>query len=114
MIPDAWKHQTGGGERYGQPGTNSKDRWLGAFAIVLALVIWECYAALIVKDSFLLPGPVDVISAFLELVQKGILILDFEVSMIHFGVGLGAALLIGIPIGIAMGWSRRFDAFIDP
>jgi NitT/TauT family transport system permease protein len=96
------------------PVRNSKDRWLGAFAIVLALAIWECYAALIVKDSFLLPGPVDVASAFLELVQKGILILDFKVSMIHFGIGLGAALLIGIPIGIAMGWSRKFDVFMDP
>jgi NitT/TauT family transport system permease protein len=93
---------------------NSKDRWLGALAIVLALVIWEIYAALIVKNSFLLPGPVDVAAAFIELVQKGVLVLDFQVSMLHFGVGLGAALLIGIPIGIAMGWNRKVDAFLDP
>ena len=96
------------------PVRKNKDRWLGALALVLALVLWECYAALIIKDSFLLPGPVDVASAFLELVQRGILLVDFKVSMIHFGVGLGAALLIGIPICIAMGWSRKFDAFMDP
>jgi len=96
------------------PVRKNKDRWLGALALLLALFFWECYAALIVKDSFLLPGPLDVVSAFIELVQRGILLLDFKVSMIHFGVGLGAALLIGIPIGIAMGWSRKFDAFMDP
>jgi NitT/TauT family transport system permease protein len=96
------------------PVRNSKDRFLGALAIVLALVIWECYAALVIRNTFLLPGPVDVVSAFLELVQKGILILDFRVSMIHFLVGLGTALIIGIPIGIGMGWSRKFDAFINP
>jgi len=96
------------------PVRNSKDRWLGALAIVLALTIWECYAAMIMKDNFLLPGPVDVVSAFLELVQRGILLLDFQVSLVHFCVGLGLALLIGIPIGIAMGWSRKFDAFMDP
>ena len=96
------------------PQRNSKDRWLGALAIVTALVIWELYAALMVRNSFLLPGPVDVALAFVELVQKGILLLDFEVSMLHFFVGLGAALLIGIPVGIGMGWSRKFDAFINP
>jgi len=96
------------------PVRKNKDRWLGALALAFAFVLWECYAALIVKDSFLLPGPVDVASAFLELVQRGILLTDFKVSMIHFGVGLGAALLIGIPVGIAMGWSRKFDAFLDP
>ncbi len=96
------------------PIRNSRDRWLGALAIVLALATWECYSALVIRNSFLLPGPVDVASAFLELVQKGILILDFQVSMIHFFVGLGAALLIGIPVGICMGWSRKFDAFINP
>ena len=78
------------------PVQNSRDRWLGALAIVLALALWEGYAALVIRDSFLLPGPVDVASAFLELVRKGILILDFQVSMIHFFVGLAAALLIGI------------------
>lgn len=97
-----------------KPVRNSKDRWLGALALVLALVLWEAYATLVVKNSFLLPAPVDVFTAFIELAQKGILLLDFQVSMTHFIVGLGAALLIGIPIGIAMGWNRKINAFMDP
>ncbi|MEI8331682.1 MAG: ABC transporter permease [Methanomicrobiales archaeon] len=92
----------------------NKDRWLGLLAIVLALSLWEGYAALVVKDNFLLPGPVDISSAFLELAGKGVLLLDLQVSMMHFTVGLGAALLIGIPIGIAMGWNSKVNGFMDP
>jgi NitT/TauT family transport system permease protein len=92
----------------------NQNRWLGVVAIVLALAIWEIIAVGFVKNSFILPSPLDVLSAFIGLVEKGRLLLDFEASMIHFAIGLGLALLIGIPVGIAMGWSRRFDAFIDP
>ena len=93
---------------------NHPNRYLSVIAIALALIIWGFYSAFIVKDSFLLPGPYDVLIAFIALLNKGILLTDLEVSFIHFGIGLGTALLIGIPIGIAMGWSRRFDAFLDP
>jgi len=93
---------------------NHRDRWLGALALVLALVIWEIYAALIVRNSFLLPSPTDVLFAFFSILDKGILLADFTESFIHFGIGLLMALLVGIPVGIAMGWSRKFDAFLDP
>jgi NitT/TauT family transport system permease protein len=90
------------------------NRWLGACAIFVAIIIWEIIAAGILRNPFILPSPVDVLLAFINLLSKGRLLLDFEASLIHFGIGLIAALLIGIPIGIVMGWSRRFDAFLDP
>lgn len=92
----------------------NRNRWLGACAILLALVLWEAVAAGIVRNAFILPSPADVLFAFLDLLQKGRLLLDFEASLVHFAIGLGAALLVGIPVGIAMGWSRKFDAFLDP
>jgi NitT/TauT family transport system permease protein len=93
---------------------NHRNRWLGVLALLLALIIWSFYSVVIIRNPFLLPSPYDVLLAFLNLLGKGILIADVTVSFIHFGIGLGLALLIGIPIGIAMGWSRRFDAFLDP
>lgn len=89
-------------------------RWLGVLALVLAILVWEVIAAGIIRNSFILPSPVDVLTAFQELIGTGRLIPDFEDSLIHFGIGLAAALVVGIPIGIAMGWSRRVDAFLDP
>jgi sulfonate transport system permease protein len=92
----------------------NKNVWLGVLGILAVLIIWEVIAAVIVRYPFILPSPTDVFSAFADLVKSGTLFLDFETSLIHFGIGLGAALLIGIPIGITMGWSRGFDAFLDP
>ena len=93
---------------------NGKDRWLGVLAIVLLLVIWEFVAALIIRYPFILPAPTDVLAAFIDFLDDGTLLLDLQESLIHFAIGLGAALLIGIPIGILMGWNRRLDAFLDP
>ncbi len=97
-----------------QSRKDPRNRWLGALALILALILWYWYAVFIVQNSFLLPSPYDVLLAFISLVKKGILLTDITTSFVHFGIGLGMALLIGIPIGIAMGWSRKFDAFLDP
>ena len=94
--------------------TRKPERWLGALAITLALVLWEIIAEFIVGDVFYLPSPSDIILAFISLVQSGTLLMDIEVSLLHFAIGIGTALVIGIPIGIAMGWNRRIDAFLDP
>ena len=93
---------------------NGKNRWLGLIAIVIALGVWQFIAAVIIRYPFILPAPTDVLAAFVSLVQKGTLLLDLEASLIHFAIGLGMALLVGIPIGILMGWYRRLDAFLDP
>jgi NitT/TauT family transport system permease protein len=97
-----------------QVRNKNKDRWLGVLALVIALAAWQIIAAYIIRYPFILPAPTDVASAFVSLLQSGKLLLDIEASLVHFAIGLLAALLIGIPLGILMGWNRRFDAFIDP
>jgi NitT/TauT family transport system permease protein len=93
---------------------NKKDWWLGVLAIVLALIVWEIVASVIIRYPFILPAPTDVLAAFIDFLDDGTLLLDLQESLIHFAIGLGAALLIGIPLGIMMGWNRRLDAFFDP
>lgn len=93
---------------------DGRNRWLGVFAILIALAVWQVVAVFIIRYPFILPAPTDVLAAFVSLVQKGTLLLDLEASLIHFAIGLGMALLVGIPIGILMGWYRRLDAFLDP
>jgi NitT/TauT family transport system permease protein len=93
---------------------NGRNRWLGLLALILALALWQAVAAWIIRYPFILPAPTDVVAAFVDLSQSGTLLLDLRASLVHFAIGLGMALLVGIPLGIAMGWNRRFDAFIDP
>jgi len=94
--------------------TNGKDWRLGVLAVLLAIVIWQFIAAVIIRYPFILPAPTDVLSAFISLLQTGDIFLDIQASLVHFAIGLGLALLVGIPFGIIMGWNRRFESFIDP
>jgi NitT/TauT family transport system permease protein len=93
---------------------NGRNRWLGVLAIVLAFAVWQFIAAVIIRYPFILPAPTDVFAAFVNLLQNGTIFLDLEASLIHFSIGLGLALLVGIPLGIAMGWSRKAESFMDP
>ncbi|NMB78927.1 MAG: ABC transporter permease [Methanomicrobiales archaeon] len=93
---------------------DGKNRYLGVLAIILALALWQFIASVIIHYSFILPAPTDVVTAFISLLEEGTLVLDIQASLIHFAIGLGMALLVGIPLGIMMGWNRRLDAFLDP
>ena len=93
---------------------NGKNRWLGAAALAFALLSWQFVAAYIIKYPFILPAPTDVLAAFISHLDGGTLLLDLEASLIHFGIGLGLALIVGIPLGIIMGWSRRVESLLDP
>jgi NitT/TauT family transport system permease protein len=93
---------------------NGRNWWLGVLAIVLAFVVWQFIAAVIIQYPFILPAPTDVFAAFVSLLQNGTLLLDMEASLVHFAIGLCLALIVGIPLGIAMGWSRRAESFFDP
>ena len=92
----------------------TQKRLLGAAALVIAAVIWQIIAEYIVGRSFILPSVTDVAAAFVNLLGSGTLLADAMVSLEHFGIGLIAAFLLGVPIGILMGWFRVADYLLDP
>jgi len=89
-------------------------RLLGIASLAAAAVIWQAVADLIVADPFILPSFTDTAAAFVNLLGSGRLLADLMISLEHFTIGIGAALLLGVPIGIVMGWFRIADAIIDP
>ncbi len=93
---------------------NGRDWRLGVLALLAALVVWQFIAAVIINYSFILPAPTDVALAFVSLVVKGDIFIDLGTSLVHFAIGLGLALVVGIPLGIIMGWNRRIEALVDP
>ena len=98
-------------------GRNEREKRPAAYLVLSlgsAVIIWQLFATFIIGNKFILPSPADVVIAFIDLYSKGTLWEDFEVSMIHFFLGLFMALLIGIPIGIGMGWFERMNRFLDP
>ena len=92
----------------------TQKRTLGIAALVTVAVIWQVIAEYVVGRSFILPSVTDVAGAFADLLTSGTLFADIIVSLEHFGIGLIAALLLGVPVGILMGWFRVADFILDP
>jgi NitT/TauT family transport system permease protein len=83
-------------------------------SVLGTIIVWQLIAAFVVQNKNLLPSFTDVVAAFIVLVESGRLLMDFYVSLVHFGIGVGAALILGIPLGIAMGWFKDIDTAVNP
>jgi NitT/TauT family transport system permease protein len=104
-----------------------KGRAVEISSIISALLLWQLVAALIVRNKFFLPSFLDVVAAAVTIVQRpsvleiGSLAIEMPVvfvdllhSVLHFSIGMIAALIIGIPIGMMMGWFTKFNRILDP
>jgi NitT/TauT family transport system permease protein len=89
-----------------------RDQWTAALSLLGFIVIWQI-AAIYVSDPLILPGPLLVLRA-LSQSWETILTVDMPISLVHFALGMGAGLLVGLPIGVAMGWYRTADQVLGP
>lgn len=82
-------------------------------SLLAAVILWE-FIAETLNNPLLLPRFTQVLQTFYTVLAKGELVQDLGESLLHFGIGLALAILIAIPIGIIMGWSRKAEDIIDP
>jgi NitT/TauT family transport system permease protein len=83
-------------------------------SISALLIFWQLLAVEVVQNHFILPSFTDVVFAFYNLLFAGTLPMDFAVSMVHFFIGLGLSVLIGVPAGILIGWFPIANRILDP
>jgi len=62
----------------------------------------------------LLPRPLAVVRAIAELAQKGFLVKHMVASLFRVTWGYVAAVMVGIPLGVVLGWYRRGGMAIAP
>ncbi len=100
----------------GQPGRLSRYEGLliGGGAVVAFLAIWQFVAFRRVMPELFLPGPSDIAVAFSAYVAKGQIWNDVWVSGQELVLGFVLAIIVGLPVGMAMGWYRRFSLALDP
>lgn len=89
-------------------------RVIGTAAVVLALVAWQLVAMARVKPALILPGPIDVIKAFQNLFSTGTIWTDLATSAEELLVGLLIATVIGLPVGLLIGWYDRVAYALNP
>jgi NitT/TauT family transport system permease protein len=85
-------------------------RMSGLAALIAAWVI----AAIVVNDAILMPSPPEVLDSFKHNLDSGLLWSDIRVSTERALLGFGAAVAVGIPVGLLMGWWRRVDTIFGP
>lgn len=89
-----------------------KRRKIGIGSLCVAVVVWQFIADFVVKNPLLLPSFSAVLVSFHELWKT--MIMDSMISLLHLGIGLGAAICIGILAGAAMGWFKTINQAVDP
>jgi ABC-type nitrate/sulfonate/bicarbonate transport system permease component len=81
--------------------------------VILALAAWEA-AARLVDNKVFLPTLTTVAATLSQLLLSGELLTHTAASTFRAVSGFAAAAVIGIPLGIAMGWYRSLENFFSP
>jgi ABC-type nitrate/sulfonate/bicarbonate transport system permease component len=86
--------------------------------LVALIIVWELASrfgqSINPQLDVMLPPPTAVFSAAQDLWARGVLITHIVDSLRRVLIAVGAAAVLGIPLGLAMGWFERFRATVDP
>ena len=91
-------------------------RWL---IPIILLAIWQGLCSTGLIQSYKLPSPYQVLVGFRDLLVNGMppgQVLHWHIlySLQRVAVGFTGAVLIGVPLGIAMGASQKIQGYISP
>ena len=89
-----------------------------ALSVVLPLIpavvfvaIWQAYTNS--AGTLVIPAPIDVVEGFWSLIGSADVWEAFWISNQAFLIGFAISLLIGVPLGIAMGRFRKLELLVD-
>lgn len=90
---------------------------LGLGSIVVLLLLWEVLPRLTTMSEgtklfFAIPS--QVVGTLWNMFATGSIWPHLAVSASGFGLGLGAAIVVGLPLGVVLGRSRTMNAMFDP
>lgn len=81
---------------------------------ILLLVVWEGVVRTGKINPLFLPSPLGVIRTTVDLTLNGTLITAILVSLRRVGQGFAYGSLIGIVVGLLVGWSKTIEDLVDP
>jgi len=81
-------------------------------ATALFLALWHFSVRW--SGTKIFPSPLEVEQGMAELIHKNVLWADIVDSLRRVAIGFGAAALLGIPIGLTLGWYPAADQVVNP
>jgi ABC-type nitrate/sulfonate/bicarbonate transport system permease component len=100
----------------GQPGRLARYEGLiiGSAAVVVFVAVWQVAAFRRMVPELFLPGPLDIANAFGAYIARGQIWPDMWISGQELLYGFALSIIIGLPVGMLMGWYRRLNEALDP
>jgi len=80
---------------------------------IAALVVWQLVVSLHVVNAFFLPQPADVAREIVRLVGRGDIFRDILATCLRVLAGFVIAVVVGVPVGLAMGSSRQLSDSLE-
>ncbi len=87
---------------------------LGGLSVVLFVAAWQAMFLVVPFDPLFISKPSLIANGLVDLVTSGDLFHDLAVSAVPFLYGFSAAVIIGVPLGVVMGWRVRVGYALDP
>lgn len=81
---------------------------------VIALLIATWWAAVVMTGSVIFPTPWQVVTGTLELIEDGTLWQHIGASLFRVGSGFLLAVLVAVPLGLWMGWTKAAFRTLNP
>lgn len=89
---------------------------VGIASVAFVLGAWQAVANARIYPPLFLPGPIDISQALVKLFSdpSGEIWLDISTSGQEIVIGYGLAVVVGLTLGLLMGWYLRFQYALDP
>ena len=87
---------------------------LGTLAVALFFAAWQAVFLFVPFNPLFISKPSLIASSFLDLLESGALLHDLAVSAVPFVYGFTTAVVVGVTVGIVMGWRLRIGYALDP
>ena len=87
---------------------------LGLLSVMLFFVAWEAIFLVVPFNKLFISKPSLIAVGLWDLIESGDLLRDLAVSAVPFVYGFVAAVIVGVSVGVVMGWRVRVGYALDP
>ncbi len=87
---------------------------IGGATLLAFLLLWETTSRLAWVNPLFISSPTNVVRAAIEVFSTAEFRNDMSISAIEFIVGYLAAIAVGVPLGLAVGWFKRLYFVLSP